>query len=267
MLCVVIVNIGPYFMNKKFFLIYFLIAGLLSSTCLASVRLITEPAKPSEQRDLSGNIIITSSLPDPLNEEEVRNYFKKRFEIAAVSLLPNDANINESSSFDIIYTPEYYAAQKEKNKPLFQKMYEEALKTINSKENFAYGFLDENHDISEEENKAAQTATRFFNLAMSNKQSPQDISIPTVSFSLPSGKRALAPAIEHIPYMLSYIDIQANGYLKIEDTIIVVANNKKFTHAIHRAFPKYNYNKDRNQRMLLLMELLYLMWLKRLAII
>ena len=231
-------------MNKKFFAVYFSVLCMLALPSYGSVRLITEQPKPSEQRDFtSQEIVDTSSLPNPNDEEEVKKYFKKRLENADVTVVPQDVDMSEPSSFDIIHTPEYYAAQEEKNKPLFQKMYEEALRSLHDKENSPYKSSEENDKLIAAEKQAAQTATRFFTLAQT-EQKIQNENIATVSFSLPSGKRTLAPAVEHIPYMLSYIDIQANGYLKIEDTIVVVANNNKFAQAIQRIFPKYSYKRN-----------------------
>ena len=90
----------------------------------------------------------------------------------------------------------------------------------------------------------AQAATRFFTIE--KQQTAPQPQVPTVALSLPSGRRILAPAREHIPYFLSYINIEANGYIKLEDTFVIVADGKKFANALQRVFPKYNAG---NQRM------------------
>lgn len=176
-------------------------------------------------------------LPNPQNQEEVKEFFKKRFEEAART--PANINIdwNVASSVGIIHSQEYYKAQEEKNKPLFQKMYEEALRSLHLNDK------NKTQNTSSQE-KEAQTATRFFTLENS-PEVPQktEEEIATVSVSLPSGRKILAPALEHIPYFLSYIDIQSNGYIKIEDTITIVANNKKFAYGLERIFSKYSENQ------------------------
>ncbi|MBP1532490.1 MAG: DUF2207 domain-containing protein, partial [Alphaproteobacteria bacterium] len=91
------------------------------------------------------------------------------------------------------------------------------------------------------EKQLAETATRFFTLAEDESKNVQP-EVPTVAIALPSGRKILAPAREHIPYFLSYIDIQSNGYVKIEDTIIIVANNQKFASGLQRVFSK-NYGR------------------------
>lgn len=194
---------------------------------------------------------VAPDLPDPNDQEAVRNFFKERIEHAAVTKEDPDDDYTTPSSINIVHTPEYYKAQEEQKKPLFQKMYEEALRFVREKEDIENGgSAAENID----EQEAAQTATRFFTVNTPQRPRVEDeyadeSNIETVAFSLPSGRRMLAPALGHIPYFLSYIDIQANGYLKVEETIIVVADGRKFLKPLQRIFSKYAYDdKGRAQR-------------------
>lgn len=230
---------------KNFYLAVIYFITLAVKPCLAEVIAITDPQnfKP-EITQISLQEMASKNLPDPNDREAVRAFFKKRFEEASTST-GIDISKSGSGAVNIIHTPEYYAAQKEKEKPIFQKMYEEAVRTIQGKE------AEENApsadaQFSPSEQQAAEQATRFFTLSRSETQQPvvEPERIPTVSFALPSGRKVLAPAMEHIPYFLSYIDIMSNGYIKIEDTIVVVAEGKKFSQAMHRKFPKYVYDKD-----------------------
>ena len=231
---------------KKIFLAIFSYMLILNSSPLkAEVRSIVNlEGYHSNDRSMTPEQAISQDLPDPNNEQEVRSYFKKRFETAAFSETSAEIDLNRPTSVNVLHTPEYYAAMEEKKKPLFQKMYEEALRSIHDEENTLSDMGIDDMESSDAERQAAESATRFFTLAKDEQvQVAPEPQIPTVGFSLPSGRRVLAPAVEHIPYFLSYIDIQANGYLKIEDTIIVVANGKKFARALQRVFPKYSYNQ------------------------
>lgn len=230
-------------MKKIFIAIFCGITVANISSALAEVRSIVDiGAQPVNDRSMSPQEAISPDLPDPNNEEEVRSFFKKRFEEAAVSEADPNIDFSTPSSVNVVHTQEYYEAQEHANKPLFQKMYEEALKALHDEEDGESAADDLSE--TEKDRHIAEAATRFFTLARNeNNQQIDEPQIPTVGFTLPSGRRVLAPATEHIPYMLSYIDIQANGYMKVEDTIVVVANGKKFDRALQRVFPKNVYNQ------------------------
>lgn len=239
-------------MKKLFFTICFIVAVVLQNSAMADVRSIADmqsvernPQFKSEQ-----DIIDVESLPDPNNEVAVRNFFKKRFEEAAQSTIDANDNPNVSASVGVIYSPEYYEAQAEEKKSTFQKIYEEAVAALNKKEESKRPAVVSTNAsaVSNNEEQISQTATRFFKLAEPQKvQTPLEEQIPSVRITLPSGRKFLAPADEHIPYVLSYINVQPNGFLKVEDTIIIVANSNKFKYGLSRFFPKYNSKSSKNR--------------------
>lgn len=221
---------------KKIFLTIYFMTILLPLAANADIRPLVE-GRPNPPNLRQNNIGAADALlPDPKNEAEVRAFFKKRLENAVQSNLPEDADLTSAVSVNVIHSPEYYKAKEEEEKPLFQKMYEKTLAAFRKEEN-AKKTSSRKTDPMERE--IASVATRFFKLAQ-EKQVHEVPQIPTVGVTLPSGKRILAPAREHIAYFLSYIDVQANGYLKVEDTITIVANNNKFAYGLARAFPKYS---------------------------
>ncbi|MBR3502125.1 MAG: DUF2207 domain-containing protein [Alphaproteobacteria bacterium] len=231
-------------MKKLFFTICFTFSFLLFGSAGAEISSITNMPKRSQPRPLTLGDILPDNMPDPNNEEEVRAFFKKRFEEAAQTVMDDKTDWNNASSVDVAYPPEYYQAQEEAQKTLFQKMYDQAVAAVTQSENApAQGeFADR---------QVAQSATRFFTIADdSPKAQIARPEIPTVALSLPSGRKILAPAREHIPYFLSYIDIQSNGYIKVEDTITIVADGKKFAHGLTRIFPKYAKNSQRIELLL-----------------
>lgn len=212
----------------------------------ARIQSIVGQAKPLPQREINP---VPNNLPNPNNEEEVRAFFKKRLAEAARSVVKKDIDLTSTNSVNIVHSPEYYKAKEEQKKPFFQKVYEKALASLHQDEEISDGSTYSESDVFSDDKQIAETATRFFTIEKEEEiQQPQ---IPTVALTLPSGRRILAPAREHIPYLLSYIDIQANGYVKIEDTIVVVANGNKFATALQRIFPKY---ADKNQRMEFMLE-------------
>lgn len=241
-------------MKKIFLLILCAFLAGRTSPSAAEVISITElgQVRPHD-KSMTPEETLAPNLPDFSDREATREFFKRRLE--ETSIVSKDIDLSTPSSVDVVHTPEYYEALEEKNKPLFQKMYEEALNAIKAKDN-GDGIEAADSPEQREEYEAAQAATRFFTLARQDEPPAQiEPQIATVSFALPSGRRVLAPAVEHIPYFLSYIDIQANGYLKVEDTIVVVADGQKFAHALQRVFPKYVYDTDNHaQRIELILE-------------
>ena len=190
--------------------------------------------KPRRQTENSSH----NWLPDPHDEKAVRSYFKKRFEEVSLSVMDKDTDLENPIGVDVVHSPEYYAAQEEENKKgLFQTFYEKALTSLGGK-------LPESDELSQSEihdeqaaRAIAQAAKKLYSFA---EEEPQKMpQIPTVGVTLPSGRRILAPAREHIAYFLSYIDIHANGYVKVEDTVTLVADNEKFAYGLTRVFPKY----------------------------
>lgn len=231
-------------MKKLFFTICFTICSIWALPSNARIQSIVGQAKPLPQVE---NNPVPNNLPDPDNEDEVRAFFKKRLAEAARSIIKKDVDLTSVNSVNIVHSPEYYEAKKEQEKPFFQKVYEKALASLHQDDADA-GASYSGNDYLSDDKQIAETATRFFTLEQEEEiKQPQ---VPTVALTLPSGRRILAPAREHIPYFLSYIDIQANGYVKIEDTMVVIANGKKFATALQRIFPKYAYKNQRMEFML-----------------
>ncbi len=230
-------------MKKNFFTICFGLLLISTTDCFADIIPINDYDALAQSNSQSMSEPQPIILPNPNDETAVRSFFKKRFEEATKSIMPKNWDINTAMSVNIIHTPEYYEQQKERKKSIFQKMYERAIDSLSDNESKDSSSDDVATDPMEKE--IATTATRFYTLAEpEDTQIQRRNKIPTVSVALPSGRRILAPAREHIPYFLSYIDIQANGYVKVEDTITVVANNRRLAYGLNRLFSK-NTDKDR----------------------
>lgn len=193
-------------------------------------------------------------MPDKNDEDAVRSFFKKRFEEAAKMPMSADIDWENPSSTSVVPPPEVLERQKEAQKSTFEKMYEETLAAF-TKKNDKETAPDGSQTLNQEKEEAA-SATRFF-IRAPQEQKPQEKEpqIATVGVTLPNGRKILAPAAEHIPYFLSYIDIQSNGYIKVEDTITIVANGKKFAYGLTRVFPKYtSYQGQREHRIELMLD-------------
>lgn len=229
---------------QKNFITFCFIMAIFPVLAVADVVPITGRTEINSPDAIQSNTpkIKLTDLPNPDNPQEVKEFFKKKFEDAVRMDTDKPIDLSSSSASDVVHSPEYYALQREKNKPLFQKMYEKALASLHdeTKEN------DQDSHDSAVDDQTLETATRFFQLVRQKRHDEiTEPQIPTVSVPLPSGRRILAPAQEHIPYLLSYIDIQTNGYLKVEDTITIVANDNEFAKGLVRIFPKYAKNSQK----------------------
>lgn len=231
-------------MQKIFLTICFISCLFYSHLSFADIQPITGPIEMIQPKPKNNVAKIPSNLPDFSNPEEVRKFFKKRFEEVATTPMTDDTDWTNAMSVNIVKSPEEYKKEEDSKKSLFQQMYEKAVAALHQQEDTTENMPNAVADANEQ--AAANTATRFFTIAKQETDNTTiEPTIPTVSLSLPSGRRVLAPAREHIPYFLSYVDIQANGYIKIEDTITIVANGNKFAYGLRRIFPKYSMNGHR----------------------
>ncbi len=229
---------------NKFFSVFWGLA-LCSVACSAATSVIPLAGLPEYEARQAQNknkaknpLELPPGMPDPNDQDAVREFFKKRFEEVAQTPMNENIQWDKPSSTNVVPPPEFYEQEKEKKKSTFEKIYEETLKAF--QEGDKKKLSDSAEDVNEQEQKAAASATRFFVKApMEAQAAPQEEKTPTVSVTLPSGRKILAPAMEHIPYFMSYIDIQSNGYIQVEDTITIVANCKKFAKGLERIFPKF----------------------------
>lgn len=60
----------------------------------------------------------------------------------------------------------------------------------------------------------------------------------------PDNRREVVPAREHIPYLMTNIEILSNGMTKFNETVVVVANGNKLRHGLTKALPKYIYSRE-----------------------
>lgn len=225
-------------MKKIFFILCFCLTVSVIAPSFADIVPLVDAGNSQynqqENTQPEANYDVGQQLPDPNDEQAVRSYFKKRFEEVSRSFVPADEN--RDGSVDIIHSPEYYKMREEQSKKgVFQSFYEKAVEALGGKPVEDDDFWRERE--AQTRQAVIQASQKVYSFAERDVEPQQQI--PTVGVTLPNGRRILAPAREHIAYLLTYIDIHANGYLKIEDTITLVANNEKFAYGLTRVFPKY----------------------------
>lgn len=122
----------------------------------------------------------------------------------------------------------------EEEKGTFQKIYEEAMQRATAGEQYQ----------GQREDLAAISA----DMADTREQQQQEWDVPDFpvinALLPPDNRREVVPAREHIPYLMTNIEILSNGMTKFNETVVVVANGKKLRHGLTKALPKYIYSRE-----------------------
>ncbi len=116
------------------------------------------------------------------------------------------------------------------NKSEFEKIYEQALQRIRK----------------QDEQRLSRNDIQFPETITQPQEIPsladwQKSDIPMINVTLPVDNiKITAPALEHIPYFRSNLEILPNGTLKVEEIIVVVADGNKLKNGLTKVLPKYN---------------------------
>ena len=217
-------------MKKLFLTICFslVLANLPAAARIVEIKDVTSIPKEPVPIDMTA----PEGLPDPNNTEEVIAFFRDRFNNASVSRAENLNDLNQSNAVDVQHSTEYIRQMQENSKSTFEKIYDQAIGRIT--------------DTPKDDVLAS--GTRFFELA--SEQNPSSATelqrpdVPVVNAVLPTGRRLLVPAREHIPYMLSSFNILPTGLIQVTEDITVVANGQKLKHGVTKILPKYSKSRS-----------------------
>ena len=214
-------------MKKLFLIICFSLCFVLTHPCPASVSTMEEAVEA--QKEPQPLVSTTpSGLPDPQNIEQVRNFFKQRFENAIVSDAADLGDLNKTSSMDIQHSAEYIENMKEQKKSVFEKIYDSMVGRLNEKE------------------VQFSPDTVFYEQIKPTEEQPGQAlpNISVVQVKLPNGTEIVAPAREHIPYFLASYQILPTGMIDVEEDIVVIANGKHLKHGLVKSMPKFTTSRD-----------------------
>lgn len=174
-------------------------------------------------------------LPKENDQNAMSQFIKERLENDNIIIDKlNDDDLSNMSSMDVQHSDEYIKSMNEEKKSTFEKIYENALNRISSQDEKQHLDMlrDRNQLLSENQNQQKEWS-----------EQPPDF--PVISLDLPeTGKRILVPAKEHIPYMFSEIEILPTGQVKIDETIMVIANGQKLKHGLSRALPRFAVSRS-----------------------
>ena len=218
-------------MKKLFLAVCFNILLLAQNAAHARIVEVNQISE-QPQTTYTPESIQGEGMPDPNNLPEVLSFFKERFENAAVTHVDNLGDLNRSDAINVQHSAEYIAQMQEEKKSTFEKIYDKAMQRISGN--------------SQDEN-SENTFTTFYELAPEQQQAAIDElskpNIPVVNVTLPTGKNILAPAKEHIPYLLASFNILPSGLIQVREDITVVANGQKLKHGLIKVLPKFSKSR------------------------
>ena len=221
-------------MRKLFFAICFTVFSI--NQAIADVHTLDTAAENRQKPSTVDPFQAVEGMPNPNNLDEVINFFKKRFQNAHVSTRDQMGDLSKPGTIDIQHSKEYIDDMQEQKKSTFEKIYDAAMQRI-SGENV-------------QDNKNTQTIfyRQVQDEAPQIQQIPSDLAV--VDVMLPTGNKIIAPAMEHIPYILTTINILPTGLIKIDEEITVIANNQKLRNGFVKILPKFSTSRAKVKKKL-----------------
>ena len=223
-------------MKKLFFAICFI--NILMAPANAKITKMIDAAKLQEApKEIK--LPKVGGLPNPNDKEAVFNFLKERFSTVSVSSAESMADANKTGSISILHSQEYIEDMAEANKSTFEKIYEKAMQRI-----------------SGEDPNASQTPSQTIFYTEAKQNISEEVAafntpnIPVVNVNLPTGTQIIAPAREHIPYLLTSINILPTGLIQIDEEITVVANNQKLKNGVIKILPKFSKSRSKVKKKL-----------------
>lgn len=222
---------------KKFFVYLLFVAFIhLPAPALSGVKSIAEantttPISQEERiKDLQK---LYKEIPDLNDKEAVQKYLQKRLSIVSVAdITPEE--LNSPSSTNVVDTQKL--KQQASTLSAYEQIYNESVSKAQQG-----GTLNENIELD---------GTFYRIKEQPNTAEPFVPDFPYVTVKLSDNKEILAPAEEHIAYMLTTINIEATGLLKVREEFTFVSNNEGFPLGFFRILPKYAYSLNGEKRRL-----------------
>ena len=162
-----------------------------------------------------------------ISEDELVDFLDERLKKTFIQP-KNEVKTNAS---DVQLSDTTLQAQKEAQKGIFQKIYDNALKRVDKQ----LSQPQRNDLATPQQNDTSSQQQKLWNQP----------NIPSIQIALPpSGKTTRVPAMEHIPYLMTNIEILPDGIIKFTDTILVVANGKKLRNGLTKILPKEIFSRN-----------------------
>lgn len=203
-------------MKKIFLAICFSVAISISSQAK-----ITEILDQSQlpQRQMPSN---ETPVVKEISAQEMEDLLKERIQNVVVQ---SKDKVSFASS-SVLPSIQAQQAAAEAQKSTFQKIYEQALHRL---------------DLPQTSNTARNdiSAPQLPDTLKQQQQNWTRPNYPVIKTTLPPDNKLVdIPAMEHIPYLMSNINLLPDGTLKFSETIVIVANGTKLRNGLSLVLPK-----------------------------
>jgi len=223
---------------KKFF-IHLLALVLLCSLCdkaQSSVISAADTTAPrplntkKNQEDLNN---LYKEIPDLNDKEALQKYLEKRLKIVQPANL-TQSEVENPRTISIVDTNK--KKQQQNTLSAYEQIYQESLKR-------AAGNAPLNADT--------ELTGEFYRMVQPDADAKPFVpNFPYVTIKLSDEREIMAPAEEHIAYLLTTIKVQTTGIMNVTEEFVLVSNNEGFPRGFFRIFPKYTYSRTGSKRRL-----------------
>ena len=222
---------------KKFFIFLLTVLSILQPQCaLSDVRSISSPQK-ARTIDLKKNNQdlqrLYQEIPDINDKQAIQEYLQKRLKIVkSASISPEEIASPETVS---IVDVNELNKQQQSTLSAYEKIYRDSLKKA--------------ADMDTPLNADIRMDGEFYELAQPDDNIPSFVpDFPYVTIKLSDQREIMAPAEEHIAYLLTTIKIEKNAMLNVTEEFVFVSNNRDFPQGFFRILPKFSHSRSGKQR-------------------
>lgn len=223
---------------KKFFIyLLFSLLVLPFDSANAGVRSAADPAPTlpaNTKQDMKRLQELYKEIPDLNDTAALQKYIAKRLKIATrADISPEEAYSPSATS---IIDPEELKQKQAATMSAYERIHQESMQRAEKD-----GTLNEDIELN----------GTFYRIKENPEQLTQFVpDFPYVTVKLSDNKEILAPAEEHIAYLLTTFNVEATGLMRITEEFVFVSNNESFPEGFFRILPKYTYSRNGNRRRL-----------------
>lgn len=240
-------------MRKLFFAICFTLclAPKIGSSAVRSMANLAEAQNASSETQLqmSQELMAEKQYFRNMTQEQMLDYLKDRLFHVVTTELEKTDGLGGDGAINVQKSAIQQEIEAQNKKSIFEKIYDKAMSNlinITDPKPAAKIYTDNEQNMRPQ---AAEDAEKIQMLQEAQRQAWLNSNVQMIDVELPPyNQKTLVPALEHIPYLFSRIELLPDGLVKITDTIIVVANAEKIKDSIHRAFPKFVFDREGNRQ-------------------
>lgn len=218
-------------MRKLFFTIYFMALLLGSGNAVAKVKEVADTQNAAAAQETIPVPQVTSRLEGINSQEEFDDYIRERLRSALItSFDPSSGSYGESATSVV----EDKIPDPDEGKSIFEKIYEDAINRV----------------TTTDQNSPTQRQVPI-QPRVNNYQWAHQPDVDTISILLPPyDQKTEVPAMEHIPYLFDRIEVLPDGLVKIDETVMVIANGEKLRFPLSKVLPEYFTNRKGEEQKL-----------------